>query len=70
LDLESRSSIIPAISQQQTQNDMLMLRQSCARLEQMKMSDERRGRLRHADMVDGDVMGSKGMGGKKVVTMM
>ena len=31
------------------------------------MSDGRRERLRHADMVDGDVMGSKGMGGKLVV---
>jgi len=34
------------------------------------MSEGRRGRLRHADMVDGDVMGSKGMGGKTVVMMM
>lgn len=31
------------------------------------MSDGRKERLRHADMVDGDVMGSKGMGGKLVV---
>ena len=33
------------------------------------MSDGRRGRSRHADMVDGDVMGSKGMGGKDVMVM-
>ena len=37
--------------------------------EQMNMSDGRRGRLRHAEMVDGDVMGSKGMGGKAVMVM-
>ena len=35
----------------------------------MNMSDGRRGRLRHADMVDGDVMGSKGMGGKVVMVV-
>eukprot|EP00985_Skeletonema_marinoi_P003290 scaffold1372_cov79-Skeletonema_marinoi.AAC.7 len=31
------------------------------------MSDGRRGRSRHAAMVDGDDMGSKGMGGKVVM---
>ena len=33
------------------------------------MSDGRRGRLRHADMVDGDVVGSMGMGGKAIVSV-
>ena len=36
----------------------------------MNMSDGRRGRLRHADTVDGDVMGSMGMGGKAIVSVM
>ena len=35
----------------------------------MNMSDGRRGRLRHADTVDGDVMGSMGMGGKAIVSV-
>ena len=35
--------------------------------EQTNISDGRRGSSRHADMVDGDVMGSKGMGGKVVM---
>ena len=35
----------------------------------MNMSDGRRGRLRHADMVDGDVVGSMGMGGKAIVSV-
>lgn len=35
--------------------------------EQINVSDGRRGKLRHAAMVDGDVMESKGMGGKLVM---
>ena len=35
----------------------------------MKISEGRRGRLRHAVMVEGDVIGSKGMGGKDIIEL-
>ena len=64
----SSNFILSIISQQQSQNNVLRpCRSTFLGYEQMNISDGRRGRLRHAEMVDGDVTGSKGMGGKVVV---